>query len=124
MQIPQARRGLLNAKIENVVQFVFIWIVTEISAGKKKFDTITQPLLLNHYGITGFRPQRCYGEVKNLYDMNRRLTGLNRAGQRDFFNIIEEPKLRIALNNDDDSPILDWAFVPILHIVRKKYVKS
>ena len=65
----------------------------------------------------GLRPDRCYGGIKYLYALNREKTGLNRAAQKDFFNIIEEPKFDKALNGDDDSPVLNWIVVPILHIV-------
>ena len=36
---------------------------------------------------------------------------------REFFNVIDEPKLNTALNDDNDAPILDWILVPIVHIV-------
>ncbi|XP_063685664.1 uncharacterized protein LOC134819583 [Bolinopsis microptera] len=64
----------------------------------------------------GFRPERCYGGTKQLYALNRQKTGLNRKTQREFFNVIDEPKLNNALNNDNDAPILDWILVPIVHI--------
>ena len=77
-------------------------------------DILIPPI---NQSLTGFRPERCYGGTQQLYALNRQKTGLNRKNQKEFFNVIDEPKLNNALNGNNDAPILDWILVPILHIV-------